>query len=174
MGLDRSPFAPTLVDTVNREDTMPSNDDRHDDNELPAGQAHDADLAAGSDHAPSADAPDDDPEHIDSGDTDEVDGAGNPGDTGNTGGTGGAHGASSDRRGSAGVTVGNGGGPTEQTLRGDPPARQTSDLIGTGGTLDDRPSSGTGHTSVHGGGVDDDAASIGQAADRGIPGARKS
>lgn len=154
---------------------MISNDDRQDDKDLPRGQAHNADLAAGSDHAPSADAPvDDDPEHIDSGDTDDVDGAGNPGNTGNTGGTGGAHGASTDRRGNAGVTVGSGGGPSEQTLRGDPPPRQTSDLIGTGGTLDDRPSSGTGHTHVNGGGVDGDAASTGQAADRGIPGARKS
>ena len=154
---------------------MPSNDNRQDDTDLPAGQAQNADLVAGSDHAPSADAPgsDDDDPSIDSGDTDDVDGAGNASDTGNTGGTGGAHGASTDRGGNAGVTVGSGGGPTDQTLQGDPPPRQTSDLIGTGGTLDDRPSSGTGHTSVNGGGVDGDADSIGRAADRGIPGARK-
>ncbi|HEY0132706.1 MAG TPA: hypothetical protein VGB85_01465 [Nannocystis sp.] len=94
-------------------------------------------------------------------------------DTGNTGGTGGAHGASTDNGGNAGVTVGNGGGPSEGTLNGEPPPRQTSDLIGTGGTLDDRPSSGTGNTGVNGGGADPDAVSVGSASDRGIPGARK-
>ena len=100
-------------------------------------------------------------------------GAGVAAHTGNTGGTGGAHGASTDNGGNAGLTVGNGGGPSEGTLGGEPPPRQTSDLIGTGGTLDDRPSSGTGNTGLNGGGTDPDALDVGSASDRGIPGARK-